>query len=318
MSVFRRFFSTFFVLVLIGCSDSSTSPPGAKPDSATLSTLEPHIVEYAAIGMKFSGPDKIPSGWTTFRFNNTSGMVHFGILDYPPPGITLREFSPVMTLFQEAMDAMNAGDEESANAAFGKFPAWMAELGRRGGPGFLSPGLTGETTVFLEPGHYILECYVKTQGTFHTTSPGDGLYGMVLEIEVTDDKVNAPEPLANATVTVRNNGYEITGGSLTAGRNSIRVVYEEQQAFPSVVGNDIHVIRVDGPEAITMAADWMDWRKKNGLETPSPVTFLGGVNDMPAGSTAYFSVDLSPGDYAFIAEVPEPLESGHVLPFTIN
>jgi hypothetical protein len=30
------------------------------------------------------------------------------------------------------------------------------------------------------------------------------------------------------------------------------------------------------------------------------------LNDMPAGSHGHFTVDLQPGDYAFIAEVPNP------------
>jgi len=48
------------------------------------------------------------------------------------------------------------------------------------------------------------------------------------------------------------------------------------------------------------------------------VIFLGGINDMPEGSHSYFTVDLQPGTYAFIAEVPNPQEAGFVLPFTVE
>jgi hypothetical protein len=51
----------------------------------------------------------------------------------------------------------------------------------------------------------------------------------------------------------------------------------------------------------------MNWSVPGGLESPAPdnVTFLGGVNDMPGGNTAYFTASLEEGNYAFIAEVPD-------------
>jgi hypothetical protein len=42
---------------------------------------------------------------------------------------------------------------------------------------------------------------------------------------------------------------------------------------------------------------WID-----GMVSPAPVEFLGGADQMPAGSTAYFEVDLEPGSYAWISE----------------
>ncbi|MEJ2258201.1 MAG: hypothetical protein P8X98_14650, partial [Woeseiaceae bacterium] len=62
---------------------------------------------------------------------------------------------------------------------------------------------------------------------------------------------------------------------------------------------------------------WMDRRTANGLEDPYPAVFLGGINDLPAGSHGYFTVELVPGDYAFVAEMPDPRGSGFVLPFSV-
>jgi hypothetical protein len=246
-------------------------------------------------------------------------MIHFAMIDVPPEGITAQIFTATVgQYFQDAMDGMNAGDEEAVNAAFGKFPAWIGELKRYGGPGFLSPGLTGETIVYLEPGKYAFECYVKTNGIFHTTSPGDGKIGMMLEFTVTNEKTDALEPTANVTLALRNSAMEIVNGALQAGMNTIRVNFVEQQALPSFVGNDVHIMRVENDESINQAGAWLDWRARDGLEDPSPVTFLGGINDMPEGSHSYFTVDLQPGNYAFIAEVPSPREAGLVLPFTVE
>jgi hypothetical protein len=290
---------------------------GTEP-SATTPAARPHVVEIRAVGKTFQGPSEIPSGWTTFRLANASNMIHFALIDVPPAGITAELFTnTVGEYFQEAMDGMNAGDEEAVQAAFAKFPEWIGELGRQGGPGMLSPGRIGETTVYLEPGHYFLECYIKSDGVFHTTSPGDGRIGMMLELTVTEASNRAPEPVANATIALKNSGIEFVDGELRAGKNTIRVDFLEQQALPSFVGNDVHLMVVEDPESIGKADRWLDWRTKEGLEDPSPVTFLGGINDMPAGSHGYFTVDLPPGDYAFIAEMPGPRESGFVLPFMV-
>ena len=37
---------------------------------------------------------------------------------------------------------------------------------------------------------------------------------------------------------------------------------------------------------------------------PSGITFLGGVNDLPAGQKGYFTAHLDVGNYAFVSEVP--------------
>lgn len=302
----------FFLLQ--GCDQG----PEVTEEAATAPVAQPNVVEIRAVGMTFEGASEIPSGWTTFRFVNASSMIHFAWIDVPPEGVTAQIFADTAgKYFQEAMDGMNAGDEEAVNAAFGKFPAWIGDLQHRGGPGLLSPGLTGDTTVYLEPGNYIFECYVKTNGIFHSTSPGEGQLGMMLEFTVTDEKTDAPEPIANVTLVVKNSGFEIVNGALQAGTNTIRVDFVEQQALPSFVGNDVHIMRVENDESISQADAWLDWRARDGLEDPSPVAFLGGINDMPEGSHAYFTVDLQPGNYAFIAEVPHPQELGLVLPFTV-
>jgi hypothetical protein len=325
-----RFATVFPALIasltlLQGCGQEQPPPEKPSAPAAPVAAEPPpmeetgqNVVEIRAVGKTFEGPSQLPSGWTTIRFVNASSMIHFAIFDVPPEGVTIQAFSDeVAQPFQVAMDAMNAGDEDAVNAAFARFPEWIGQLGRNGGPGLLSPGRTGQTTVYLEPGHYFLECYVKSDGVFHTTPPAEGQLGMLLDLTVTDEPNGNPEPEANVTLAIRNSGFEIVDGAFGPGTNTIRVDFVEQQALPSFVGNDVHLMRVDSEDSISLAAAWLDWRDPQGLEDPSPVTFLGGVNDLPAGSHGYFTVDLEPGDYALIAEVPQPDASGFVLPFSV-
>ena len=320
-------FLSLGLLTLAGCGreptplDQPATPKAAETvaEAAPEPAPKPYVVELRAVGMTFEGRREIPAGWTTFRFVNASNMIHFALIDVPPAGITAEAMSEtVMQPFQDAMDAMNAGDEEAVNAAFVTIPDWIGELGRNGGPGLLSAGRTGQATVYLEPGYYIIECYVKSDGVFHTTPPAEGQLGMVMGLTVTDETSGAPEPEANLNLVVRNTGFEITDGALRAGANTIRVDFAEQQALPSFVGNDIHLMRVDDETSIAQASGWLDWRTPNGLEDPAPATFLGGLNDLPAGAHGYFTVDLPAGDYAFIAEIPDPAAAGFVLPVTVD
>jgi hypothetical protein len=48
------------------------------------------------------------------------------------------------------------------------------------------------------------------------------------------------------------------------------------------------------------------------------VEFLGGLNEMPAGSTGYFSANLEPGTYAWIAEIPGTRAKGMLKTFTVE
>jgi hypothetical protein len=62
----------------------------------------------------------------------------------------------------------------------------------------------------------------------------------------------------------------------------------------------------------------MDWSSPVGLEIPAPAVFLGGCEEMPAGSTGYVTVTLNPGRYAWIAEVPKPRDKGMLRVFTVS
>jgi hypothetical protein len=293
-----------------GCSerDSAPSPPGG----------DLNVVEVTARGLEFDAPDEILSGWTTFQLNNESGMIHFATLQRLPEGIALKDQQEqVAPVFQKGMDLLNAGETDAAMEKFGEVPEWVGQIVFMSGPGLTSAGQTAETSVYLEPGTYLLECYVKTNGVFHSYNPSPSAYGMVHEITVTEESSNVAEPSATLTITLSSaRGIEVQGDP-TPGEHTVAVYFEDQQIHENFLGHDVHLARLENDTDIEELAIWMDWTQPTGLETPAPAEFLGGTHEMPAGETAYFTVHLEPGDYAWIAEVPSPAKKGMFKTFTV-
>ena len=88
-------------------------------------------------------------------------------------------------------------------------------------------------------------------------------------------------------------------------------------AHENFVGHDVHLARLEDDTDLEQLAIWMDWSEPSGLETPAPVQFVGGVNEMPAGETGYVHVRLAPGRYAWIAEVPHSMQKGMLKTFVV-
>lgn len=265
--------------------------------------------------MDFQVTDKISSGWNTFRYENKSEEVHFFLLDKYPAGKTIEDGrKEVIPVFQSGMDLINAGKPDEANAEFGKLPPWFAEIVYTGGSGLISPGHTSVTTLNLDPGYYVMECYVKMEtGVFHAAM------GMTKAFTVIDSSSGNPAPAADVTISIsRNEGITYTD-PIIKGKTTFAVNFKDQSPHENFVGHDVNLVKLNENHDIGELAKWMNWTDPKGLITPSPqgISFLGGVNEMPAGSTGYFTADLEPGQYAFISEVPNPMEKGMLKTFTV-
>lgn len=291
--------------------EDRTEAPGDDGTSAA-------VVDVVARDLTLVAPDSIAPGWTTFRFTNTSPMIHFAVVERMPDDVGLAEQqSEVAPVFQDGFDLLAEGDVDAAMAAFGELPSWFGEIVFMGGPGLTSPGRTSEATVHLEPGRYLLECYVKTDGVFHSYNPDEGADGMVHEFMVAGEASSAPEPEATVRLTISSEDGLVMQGDLTPGAHTIGVDFEDQVVHENFVGHDVHLVRLDPEADLDRLEEWMDWTRPEGLQSPAPLEFLGGTNEMPEGTTGYFTVSLEPGDYAWIAEVPEPSEKGMLVPFSV-
>jgi hypothetical protein len=274
---------------------------GPAEESAIVAETPPagaFVAEYTARDYAFVGPAELPSGWVTIRMVNEGLEHHFVSLTLLPEGKTIEHyFTDVGVPFDQAWEALCSGtvDKAGAGAMLGELlPEWYASAVSMGGPGLVAPGRVGQATMRLAPGDYVMECYVKTaEGEFHVN------LGMAIPITVTDEDSGAGEPDADLEITLTN--YEMAiRGTPVAGEQTVAVHFQEHPEYG--LGNDVHVVRLEDDTDLDEVIAWMDWMNIEGLRAPSPAEFVGGTQEMPIGYTAFFTVDLEPGRYAWIAE----------------
>jgi len=316
---YLKLFKTSFIFPLFLAIISTIQ--SCKSDKKQTKTEEPviekeNVINILTENMDFQMADTIPSGWNTFRYKNASPQTHFFLIDKYPDGITLQNIiDEVAPPFDNGMKLLNEGKTEEGFAEFGKLPSWFMEMVNLGGSGLISPNHTAETTVKLDPGFYIIECYVKmANGVFHTSM------GMAKGIVVSDTDSKNSEPAADEKIEISSTEGIIFNDNIGKGKHCFSVFYKDQVPHENFVGHDINLAKLDTEADLEFLNNWMDWSNPKGLIEPAPkgVTFLGGVNNMRAGDTGYFTVSLEPGRYVLISEVPNPSSKNMLKTFVVK
>ena len=237
-----------------------------------------------------------------------------------------------------------------------KVADWFMEGGAVpvGGPGLIQGGKTARTTMYLEPGLYFMECYVlDDKGVFHTDHMVETFVvkdegGHSVEPNSHLDLSISTE---NGIELGKNWGGPNHNRRIVEGDYRFGVTFEDNTQYGHGLGHDVNLIRLDGdahiddgdPETdVNIWVNYLDAVLKDGghpedptdfeygqrgaltstSADPGPGTWLGGVQDIfpPEGEsqTAYFEATLKPGDYALVAEIPDPLGHGFVEKFTVR
>tara|TARA_R110002049_G_scaffold114098_2_gene265118 strand:+ start:18941 stop:19906 length:966 start_codon:yes stop_codon:yes gene_type:complete len=301
----------FLTIVIFGCKTDK------KQEDPNLSEVnKDSAIEIVTNVMDFQSVDTIPSRWNTFKYVNKSIYAHFFLLDKYPEGKNIQNtINEVGPPFDNGMAFIMEGKMNEAMTEFGKLPEWFGDIVFTGGSGLVSPGNTSLTTVKLDSGLYIMECYVKmANGKFHTSM------GMAKELYVLEkDSGNSP-PDADINITISSTEGIQYNGSITKGERIFSVYYKDQIVHENFVGHDVNIVKLDNNANLDVLEAWMNWATPTGLMDPIPegFTFLGGTNDAPAGTTQYFKVNLEPDNYALISEVPNASKKGMLKTFTIE
>lgn len=271
-----------------------------------------HVINVIAEEYSFQAPKKIPSGWSTFRLSNEGEETHFVFLTKLPEGKTFDHYmQEVAVLFNNAWYGIRSGDLSKADASAKlarDIPDWFYSAVRMGGLGLVEAGDAAQVTLKLEPGNYFMECYLKTaDGEFHA------IEGMARPLTVTAESTEAQPPEAGIEMILSNDGIEISD-ELTPGPHTIAVHFSEH---PKVgPQHDIHLAKLDDRTALSDIVEWMDWMDVDGFNNPAPTAFVGGTQEMPTGYTAYLTVDLEPGRYAWISQLTAA--QGLIKEFTVK
>lgn len=309
---------SLFILPLVeSCkSDKKQSTPEIASEPETEVAEVDNAIEIITENMDFQMSDTIPSGWNTFRYKNQSTQTHFVMIDNYPEGKTSEDAEKVVgPVFDRAMKLISEGKTEEGYAEFANLPDWFSEVVFLGGVGLVSPGQIAETTMHLKPGEYLLECYVKMEnGIFHTSM------GMTKDIVVSETNSGNPEPTADIEIEISGTEGIVIKDSIGKGPQTFSVFYKDQKAHENFVGHDVNLVKIEEGGSLETLEKWMNWADPKGLIEPAPagITFMGGANDMPEGSKAYFHVDLEPGNYVLISEVPAPSTKNMMKTFILE
>ncbi|RAI90187.1 hypothetical protein [Algoriphagus yeomjeoni] len=267
-------------------------------------------------GMDFLVADTLYSGWNELIYDNQSSEVHFILMDFYPEGKTVEDTKKeVLPPFDEGMKKIIDGQMDEAVAAFGKLPEWFFSVQYHGGTGLISPGQTAKSTIFLSPGLYVMECYVKAaNGEWHTS------HGMIKQIIVRDSSTTKAAPSPNASITISSTEGVQMANPPGLGSQVMEVNFQDQKVYEHFVGHDVNLVRYEDDASLDSLQYWLSWMNPTGLRTPAPegFTFLGGMNNLGEGGKGYFEAELIPGNYVLISEVPEAEKKGLIAKFQLN
>ncbi|MCK7590764.1 hypothetical protein M0G43_09275 [Subsaxibacter sp. CAU 1640] len=312
MKTLKIFLPLLLVCLIFNCkSDKKELPTEQHEEKATITDLPISIITRS---MEFQMADTIPSGWNTFEYDNRASETHFFRFVKLPEGITLENYkNEADPVFEEGMDLINEGKVEEGFAALGKMPKWFSECIPSGGSGLIAPKHSTQTALFLEPGLYAMECYVKMpNGKFHSTM------GMVKEVRVSEKDSGNEPPESTDVIDIKEDGFHFDR-NIATGKHVFEVNVINQKLHENYATSDVHLAKISDRADLKALEAWMVWYDPKGFITPVPdgITFLGGFNDATEGSKGYFSVDLKPGKYVLISEVPNAKEKGLMHEFEV-
>jgi hypothetical protein len=222
-----------------------------------------NVVQVRGDEYAFVMPDRIEGGVVTMEVSNTGEELHEYALGRLAPGKTFEDLRPLLENPDEGP------------------PPWLTDVG---GVPLLSPGKEVSITRELDPAIYVLLCFIPApDGKPHIA------HGMVKSFEVAGDS-GAELPEADATITAKQRGHDVP--EIEAGRRTIEL------RNGATEGRDfLFAVFAAGKEM----ADVDRWFE-GGMKGPAPVTFLGGMQTIPAGSSVYMTTELEEGTTYSVVE----------------
>jgi uncharacterized cupredoxin-like copper-binding protein len=254
-------------VILGGCLRPMVGSVSPAPAQAPASS--PPVIDIMASDYAFDAPDMLPAGLVTVRLMNHGQEPHHAQLLRLNDGVTLDEFTSAL--------------QAEGDAALGMVTV-------AGGPGALDPHKTTEVTLDLAPGTYVLACFIASpDGVPHLAK------GMLKPFTVASAPADASAaPQVNGTLTLRDFTFDIPD-TIPAGKVTYKVVNQGPQP------HELNILKLAPGKTTQDVLAWMA-----DPSTPPPFEAVGGMNGLGAAVDGYMTVDLQPGSYVAICNIPDP------------
>ena len=274
----------YLSVLLVACGGD-----GSQGNAASEAPAGPQEVHFTASDFAFAGPTSIESGVVTFVLDNTSENFHHLQLARLTDGMTVEDFHQRLMTLQPGTP----------------LPSWFVDAGGVNPP---PPGEPARVTLMVEPGEYVVLCFVDTPD--HVPHFAKGMVAPLTVTEAAGAPASLPE--SDRTLTLVDYAFSFDA-PLTSGSQDIRVVNGATQA------HEIALFRLVPGKTME---DVMTWGAS--YEGEPPMIPAGGVPAIRPGQEAVIHVELEPGDYVALCFLPDAndgvphLAHGMVLPFTIS
>jgi hypothetical protein len=278
------------MLCALGLGACQPEEGGGEANGTGDDPSAPPVVDVTAVDYAFQAPDSIPSGWTTLRMINQGSEHHHFHLFGMPDGRTAHAFITDVLAPADSLGRLRAAgkiDSAQVRKALAQMvPNWArpSNIVKGGGVGGVAPGDTGRTTVSLRPGTYVMDCAIRTaEGRVHRA------LGMVDSLVVTGENTGATPPDPDVTARVSGSDLRVPD-TLGAGTKTVKFRVDRAPD-----GDSAYFGMLARLKSGATAEDLVAWD----LHVPPPAQYLGGFEYIPTSDSAYFTVDLTPGRYAW-------------------
>ncbi len=252
--------------------------PTAASGSAAASTggIQTMVIEAFDYGFRTLG--SIPGGPTRVQMKNTGKEPHHAQFMLLNAGVT-----------SEQLGAAFAKGEQGLSEMFGL-------VTQTGGPATVRPGSSSTDVILdLKEGQYLIACFVP--GADHIPHVAKG---MVMPLKVTAaPAATAVAPAVNGTITLFDFNFTMPD-TLPAGKSMYTVTNTGAQFHEFRIG------QLAPGKTLADAKAFLDPAPNTPPPAgPPPVAPVGGMNALTKGNSGIVVLDLMPGDYVALCNVPD-------------
>jgi hypothetical protein len=245
---------------LLGLAACGGDDGGEAGGSTAATTAEaesgPGVIEVKGAEYAFLMPDEAEGGVVSFRTSNVGKELHEYALGRLDEGKTLEDVKQEL--------AKGPADP----------PPWFTDVG---GVPFLSQGEEIAITRDLEPGTYVMLCFLPSpKGVPHVN------LGMLKSFDLVGDS-GRELPEADATISAKKGTYEIP--ALEAGRQTLELRNADSTE------REFLLVSLKPGKTLQDIETWGN----SGFKGAAPGTFHGAMQTIPPGTSVYLEIELQKG-----------------------